>query len=163
SDTVQMTGGPLPSIITTMAADSMAKDANPASPNGNGDGIREKLGIISQRIAQFVPTAAGNKNKWKTSVANYRLTLIPADDIADNFVSTNFAVSAATLTPDFPAPNVHLCTLGVGGASLGQQTSAALPASDGAAPALNDYGAAYQVIDKEVDLFNLMVLPPDVA
>jgi len=160
-DTVPMTGGALPSIVTTNAADPMAKDASASSPNGNSDGVREKLGIIAQRIAQFTPTVATNKNKWTTNVANYRLTLSPTDDIADNFVSTNFNVPAATLSPHFPTPNVHWYTVGAGGNSIGRQTSAAATASDGSAPIASDYDNAYLVIDKEVDLFNLMVLPPD--
>ncbi|MEP6714236.1 MAG: phage tail sheath C-terminal domain-containing protein [Terriglobia bacterium] len=162
ADTVPMTGGVLPSIITTAAGDSMSKDANASSPNGNADGLREKLGIIAQRLSQFVPTVAGNKNKWKVNVTNYRLTLLPTDDIADNFISTNFAVSAATLTPHFSPPNVHLYTVGAGGNNIGEQTSALLPASDGSAPTAADYDNAYLVVDKQVDLFNLMVLPPDV-
>jgi phage tail sheath protein FI len=160
-DTIPMTGGPLPSIITTGAADPMAKDANPASPNGNADGVREKLAIIVQRIAQFVPTVAANKNKWNATVSNYRLTITPTDDVPDNFVSTNFNMPAATLAPHFPAPNVHWYTVGVGGNSIGQQVSPGAPASDGTAPLTSDYANAYLVIDKEVDLFNLLVLPPD--
>jgi phage tail sheath protein FI len=161
ADTVPMTGGALPSIITTGAADPMSKDANASSPNGNSDGVREKLGIIAQRISQFVPTVAGNKNKWTVSVANYRLTLLPTPDIADNFVSTNFNVSAAVLAPHFPAPNVHWYTVGAGGNNIGQQVSPAAAASDGNPPLATDYANAYQIIEKEVDLFNLMVLPPD--
>jgi phage tail sheath protein FI len=162
SDTVPMTGGPLPSIESTGAADPMSKDANPLSPNGNSDGVREKLGIIAQRVAQFVPTVAGNKNKWKAIVANYRLTLTPTDDVADNFVSTNFSVPAATLAPHFPNPNVHYYSVGVGGSSAGRQTSASAVASNGNPPLASDYASAYTVVDKEVDLFNLLVLPPDV-
>jgi hypothetical protein len=162
ADTVPMTGGPLPSIETTGAADPMSKDANPLSPSGNSDGVREKLGIIAQRIAQFVPTVAGNKNKWKAAVSNYRITLTPTDDIADNFVSTNFSVPAATLAPHFPAPNVHYYSVGIGGNSAGRQTSASTAASDGNPPLASDYASAYLTVDKEVDLFNLLVLPPDV-
>ena len=162
SDTVPMTGGPLPSIQTTGAADPMSKDAKPVSPNGHSDGVREKLGIIAQRIAQFVPTVAGNKNKWKTSVANYRLTLMPTDDVPDNFVSSNFSVPASTLAPHFPTPNVHYYTVGIGGNNAGRQTSASSAASNGNPPLASDYANAYLTVDKEVDLFNLLVLPPDV-
>ena len=162
ADTVPMTGGPLPSIITTAAADPMSKDANPSSPTGNSDGVREKLAIIAQRLSQFIPATVGNKNKWKVNVSNYRLTLLPTDDIADNFVSAGFAVSEATLTPHFSPSNVHLYTVGAGGNGLGEQTSALVPASDGTAPLAADYDKAYLVIDKQVDLFNLLVLAPDV-
>jgi phage tail sheath protein FI len=156
--TVMMTGGPLPSIITGVAGDSMDKDANGSSPNGNSDGIREKLRIIAQRLSQFAP--AGAINKWTVSVANYRLTLTPTSDLADNFVATHF--NAGALAPYFPNPaNVHYYTVGVGGASIGRQTSAVAIASDGIPPLPADYDKAYPIIDKEVDLFNLMVLPPD--
>jgi phage tail sheath protein FI len=164
ADTVPMTGGALPSIITTLPADPMAKDAAAVSPNGNADGVREKLGIIAQRIAQFVPTVSGNKNKWKVSVSNYRLTLLPTDDVEDNFVPANFNMPAVSLKPHFPPAspaNVHRYTVGIGGNNIGRQTSAAVIASDGNPPAAADYANAYLTVDKEVDLFNLMVLPPD--
>jgi phage tail sheath protein FI len=158
ADTVPMTGGPLPSIVTTVGTDSMA-----VAKGGGPDGLREKLGIIAQRISQFVPTTAGNANKWTVSVSNYRLTLMPTPDIGDNFVSTNFLVTApAALAAHFLAPNVHYYTVGVGGQNIGRQTSAAIPASDGTAPQAADYDNAYPIIDKEVDLFNLMILPPDI-
>ena len=156
ADTVLMTGGSLPSIVTTVGTDSMA-----VAKGGGPDGLREKLGIIAERIAQFVPTAAGNVNKWNVSVANYRLTLTPTNDLADNFISTNFSVSAASLAAHFHTPNVHYYTVGIGGTSIGQQISAGAIASDGTAPHPSDYDNAYTIIDKQVDLFNLMILPPD--
>ncbi len=153
-DTVPLTGGTL-SVITTVGTDSMA-----VAKGGGPDGIREKLGIIAQLISQFVPTVVGNVNKWTVSVANYRLTLTPTNDVADNFVSTNFLPSA--LATHFPSPNVHYYTVGVGGLNQGRQISAGALASDGTPPLPADYDAAYPIIDKEVDLFNLMILPPDI-
>jgi hypothetical protein len=41
------------------------------------------------------------------------------------------------------------------------QTPADNPASDGTAPFLSDYRNAFKMIDKEVNLFNLMILPAD--
>jgi phage tail sheath protein FI len=49
-----------------------------------------------------------------------------------------------------------------GGGTSDPQTSAGEPAEDVEAPAPGDYAAAYSVIDKEVDLFNLLILPKDV-
>ncbi len=142
-----MTGGTLPSIITTVGTDSMA-----VAQGGKPDGLREKLGIIAQRIAQFVPTVVGNSNKWNVSLANYRLTLTPTNDLGDNFISTNFSVSAVSMAAHFPAPNVHYYTVGIGGTSIGRQTSAGAIASDGTPPKPADYDNAYTIIDKQVDL-----------
>ena len=55
--------------------------------------------------------------------------------------------------------NTRFLTVGVGGQSLGNQTSALALASDGAAPAASDYDRAYAIAEREVDIFNLLVLP----
>lgn len=49
-----------------------------------------------------------------------------------------------------------------GGGTSDLQTPAGNMAEDGEAPTLDDYADAYSVIDKEVDLFNLLILPKDV-
>ncbi|MGA9772075.1 MAG: phage tail sheath C-terminal domain-containing protein [Blastocatellia bacterium] len=152
---------PPPSIVTvTPGAHKMMEDAAPAatSPNGNGDGVREKLAIIAQRINGFIATLPA-LSKWRAEVWGSRLAIIPTD-LDDNFKSSLFATTPAAITGNF-IRNVHYYTLGKGGNNIGLQTSAAGVASDGNPPKPADYDNAYEVIDKDVDLFNLMVLPPD--
>jgi hypothetical protein len=48
------------------------------------------------------------------------------------------------------------------GDKVGLQTSAGNLAENSEAPVLGDYAEGYSVIDKEVDLFNLLILPKDV-
>jgi Bacteriophage tail sheath protein len=48
-----------------------------------------------------------------------------------------------------------------GGGTSDLQTPAGNLAEDGEAPTLDDYADAYSLIDKEVDLFNLLILPKD--
>jgi len=155
-----------PNVVTVAAAGSRVfQDGTPAltSPNGNSDGVREKLAILAQRINSFVPVLP-QVWKWKAEVWGSRLAILPADDLDDNFISTAFALST---NPALPAGaftnNVHYYSVGASGASIGLQTSAGAPATDGTAPQAADYDNAYNVIDKEVDLFNLMVLAPDAA
>jgi len=153
-----------PNVVTVAAAGArVLQDGTPlaTTPNGNGDGVREKLAILAQRINSFLP-ALPQVWKWKAEVWGSRLAILPADDLDDNFISAAFALSTS---PALPAGaftnNVHYYSVGASGASTGLQTSAGAPATDGTAPQAVDYDNAYNVIDREVDLFNLMVLPPD--
>jgi phage tail sheath protein FI len=148
---------PPPSVITS-PGNRVFVDNIAGSPNGHSDGVREKFAIIAQRVndtaAAFPATF-----KWRAEVWGSRLALIP-NGIGDNFVSPNFPNSPAALVGLF-TNNVQYYSLGRDGLSLGRQTSAGGPASDGTVPQATDYDAAYLAIDKEVDLFNLMILPPD--
>lgn len=150
---------PPPSVTTTAPADKMMKDAVVASLNGNSDGVREKLAIIAQRINAFVPAPPATW-KWRAEVWGTRLAILPLDS-DDNFLSPKFDTTPPGLKAQF-SNNVRFYSLGAGGNNIGRQTSGPV-ASDGTSPTAADYDAAYDLIDKEVDLFNLMVLPPDAA
>jgi Bacteriophage tail sheath protein len=151
---------PPPSIVTVAPAAKMREDANAVSPNGNSDGIREKFAIIAERINSAAASSAGTL-RWKAEVWGNRLAILPTN-VADNFISNtiNFTTVPAALANRFRI-NVNLYSVGNGGANEGQQTSAGGVASDGNPPVAADYQTAYDAIDKEEQLFNLMVLPPD--
>ncbi len=55
--------------------------------------------------------------------------------------------------------NVRYDSLGLAGSPLFQAVG--VPGNDGNPPKSLDYDAAYVVIDHDVDLFNLLVLPPE--
>jgi len=154
-----------PGLITNPpGTNPVSEDNYPVSPSGNSDGVRQKLQLIANAINDFVPPP-GDTWPWKADVWNYRLAVIPKDSAADNFLSAGFAFTVvAPALPGTPfTNNVHLDSVGAGGASTGLQVNPGLPASDGTPPALADYRAAFLRIDKDVDLFNLMVLAPDAA
>jgi hypothetical protein len=66
----------------------------------------------------------------------------------------------ATATPNLSLEeNVRLYSLGVT-SPVGRQ-SGSVPGLPGSSPALVDYEAAFEHIDREVDLFNLMIIPRD--
>ncbi len=153
----------VPLDVETAVGGRVFADNVPAasSPNLNSDGVREKLALMAQQINSFVPLVATTKYSWKAEVWGSRLGIQPGAIFDDDFLLTGFAANpAAGFQPMFAAPNVHYYRVGLGG--LGQQ---ALPVSgaDGGPPIAADYDAAYATIDAEVDLFNLMVLPPDAA
>jgi hypothetical protein len=154
---------PEKSIVTTLGTDRMFMDAIPATPNKNADGVREKFEIIAEKINKLNQSPpAPNSFKWKADVWGSRLAILPADD-DDNFVSTAWASAPnAVLATTHFTKNVQYYTLGAGGLNAGGfQISAGGPASDGTPPVATDYDKAYTIIDKEVDIFNLMILPPD--
>jgi phage tail sheath protein FI len=130
-----------------------------SSPNGNSDGIREKFGIAVQSINTFVPPP-GRVFPWIAEVTGTRLTIRPLT-LNDNFVSAAYTVGPDTTLSTNSINNVQLYELGTAG-TAGSQT-AGTAGSDGSAPGAAEYDAAYLVLDKEVNLFNLMVLPPDAS
>ena len=143
-------------LQTVGATSTLYKDAFATSRTGNNDGVREKLAVLQAAVNNF---AAGNPTfRWKAEVWGSRLALLPTNG-SDNSIGT-ITTAAADIGGDF-TKNVARYSLGVGG-TVGLQTPAGALASDGAAPTLNDYADAYAVVDKEVDLFNLMILPKDV-
>jgi phage tail sheath protein FI len=152
----------IPLDIETVVGGRVFVDAVPpaSSPNGNSDGVREKLALIAQQINNFVPAVATTKFSWKAEVWGSRLGLQPGAIFDDNFLNGPIAAAPAGFLALFAAPNVRYYRVGLGG--LGQQ---ALPVSgaDGGPPIAADYDAAYLTIDAEVDLFNLLVLAPDAA
>jgi phage tail sheath protein FI len=162
-------GGSTPEtvVITLPSTDPILTDSFSGSPTGHSDGVRQNLGNIATQINAFA-ASGGNISKWRAEVWGSRLAIIPKDDVDDNFVQpASFAVSPSTLTAHFKS-NVHYYSVGTSGRKStdsppARQKPASTIGSDGTAPAGTDYEAAYLVVDKEVDLFNLMVLPPDAA
>jgi uncharacterized protein len=158
STTINLQSGD-PTVVTNSAAGALvALDADDGA-----NGIREKLEIIAQRINEFAPPT-GQSWYWHAEVYGYRLAILPTDEMADNFISTDFQLTQNSGGPDAPVAgftdNVHCYSVGADGADIGLQVSAGSAASDGTPPLSGDYDSAYEIVDKEVDIFNLMILPP---
>jgi len=142
-------------LQTTAPTDPLYKDAAAISLNGNSDGVREKLGILQKAVNDF---AASNPSfRYKAEVWGLRFALIPTGG-PDNLLET-VATTATDIGTGFTG-NVRYLSVGAGG-TAGKQTPAGAPASDGTAPGLSDYSAAFDTVDREVDLFNLLVIPAD--
>lgn len=148
---------PIPLSVETVVGQRVVVDAFSSSPNGNSDGVREKLALIAQAINNFTPPVTTQKFSWKAEVWGSRLGIQPGSIYDDNYISPAIVAAPAAFANLFNAPNVHYFRLGLGGA--GTQTIPVV-GTDGGNPAASDYDTAYDIIDKEVDLYNLMVLPP---
>jgi phage tail sheath protein FI len=145
-------------LETTDADDPMFRDASSTSTDNNS-GVREKLGLIRDAINDHQQSNP-RSFFWKAELWGSRLAILPTGG-EDNDIGT-----IATATTDIPTAiansftqNVRYYSVGAGG-TAGLQVPGAL-ASDGFAPQISDYDDAYEIIDQEVDLFNLMILPPD--
>lgn len=151
-------------LVTTAAAEPCYRDDLPSSATDNNDGVREKLGLIRDAVNDF---AAANSATffWRAELWGLRLAILPTRRI-DNFIGTFSTQPVAgdieTVTAGSVLRNVRTYTVGVGG-TAGQQQPAAAVAQDGDPPLLADYEEAFRIADREIDLFNLMVLPPDRA
>jgi phage tail sheath protein FI len=144
-------------LVTNGVNEPFYVDNAGGSPNGNNDGVRDKLARMAAAINAVATT---NPNfRWHAEAAGYRLTILPTDPVDDNFLSGVFAQAGFAAGTNF-LNNVHAYSLGPGGLNIGARQTPAVAGSDGNPAQAADYDAAYLVVEKEVDLFNLMVLPP---
>ena len=152
-------------LVTTVAGDPLFRDAIAASATGNSNGIVEKFGRIAEAIN--AERQSNPNSPWTATASGYRLT-IAADSADDNLISSATApgalvndlwnvVAGGTFTS-----NVKFYTLGAGGLNIGTQVAGAT-GNDGIAPIAANYQQAYNIVDREIDLFNLLVLPPSDA
>lgn len=141
-----------------VATDRMYQDGYSPSVTGNSDGVREKWSIIANAVN--AQKASDPTFKWSAEVWGSRLALIPGegDDNSQGSIATSGG-DGVKIGGNF-IQNVRYYSLGPSGQGS-FQTPAGAPASDGNAPTLSDYRGAFLVLDKEVDLFNLMILPAD--
>ena len=141
----------------SVATDRMYQDGYSPSITGNSDGVREKWSIIANAIN--AQKASDPTFKWSAEVWGSRLALIAGEG------GENSQGSIATSGGDGDniggnfIQNVRYYSLGVSGQGNFQQNGIA--GADGSAPTLTNYRDAFQVLDKEVDLFNLMILSAD--
>ena len=137
-------------LIKTEATDKMFKAASGYSAiNDDNDGVREKLALIRDAVNNY-QKANPRKFFWRAILNGYRLSITSSKSndnhtapIFNNFIS-----------------NVRNYSLGVSGTG-DYQKPALIMASDGNAPVTTDYDKAYLIVEKDVDLFNLLILPPD--
>ena len=127
---------------------------------GGAGGLREKLEIIRDEINKY---REKNPTKffWKADLWGLRLA-ITATKGGDNSVGT-FKTGTVTDISTFIAgsvkQNVRYYSVGTSGIAGFQTTGNA--GIDGSSPEKSDYEAAFKIIEKKVDIFNLMILPPD--
>ena len=128
-------------------------------------GVLDALGRIRDAVNAY---RASNPTGffWRAELWGYRLALLntSGDDnatvVAPGFTFLPDPGAGSAMAGRF-LEDVRYFTFGAGG-SAGAQTPGT-PGDDGTAPLATDYTAAYNVARSDVDLFNLLVLPPDAA
>ncbi len=150
-------------IATSPASITEARMYQDASASGQNDGrrgLREKLAIIAAAIN--AKRITDSSFCYGAELWGDRLAIIPlsgSDNLKPVVARLNGgAVVAPPLKAD-TSVNVRHYALGSVGVSPYQAGGAA--GNPGIAPQAAEYEAAYSVIDRELDLFNLLVLPRD--
>jgi uncharacterized protein len=147
--------GPMPGTLQTgTATTAMYTDAYPTSANGHGDGLREKLALIVGYVNDNA--AADPTYPWTARAWGYRLNFVRRLG-KDNDAGGAPAFAGWTPAAASVDTNVRYYSLGTSG--TGDYQNAGIVGTDGTAPHSSDYSDAYLVADREVDLFNLLVLP----
>jgi phage tail sheath protein FI len=137
----------------------MYHDASATSVDDGAGGVREKWSIIAS--VTNAKRAADPTFGWIAELWGSRLAILPAaggDNVSTVVHTSRIAGGGTDLMTSF-VQNVRYYSLGVAGTGVFQ--TAGTGGNDGGAPQLTNYADAYTVIDKEVDLFNLLVLPKD--
>jgi phage tail sheath protein FI len=137
----------------------MYQDKTATNQNDGRDGVREKLAIMAAAVND--KRLADSSFTFGAEVWGDRLAIVPTGgtDNTQAAVSTKLGGAAGPSLSAGAATNVRYYALGATG--LGPYQGLGVPGNDGIAPDAAAYEAAYQVIDREVDLFNLLVLPKD--
>jgi uncharacterized protein len=142
-------------LQTRGAANRMYEDNTTGSINGRSDGVREKWAIIADAI-----NAQRNTDPafpWSAELWGSRLAILPVsggDNTAFNIVTSG--AGGTNIGTDFTI-STRYYSLGTLGTGTYQGTG--VGGTNGNAPLITDYRMAFDNVDKEVDLFNLLILP----
>jgi phage tail sheath protein FI len=149
---------------TGSATALMWNDATSADPAISVRGVREKLGIIRDAINAYQANHS-SRFFWKAELWGSRLAILPTAGDDNAIIPASIFATAPTdlvgLTSEPFTANVRYYSLGLN--ALGGLQGNGTAGDDGAAPEAADYDKAYVIADAEIDLFNLLVLPPDNA
>ena len=173
ADLTQITIGSEPPVVlnaapndiqTTGGGDLMFTDnAGATSPNGNNDGVREKLRIIATAIS----TAPGSR--YRAEAQGYNLVVL-AKDGTFNEIPSSVAYGgpqSGVVNPSI-ARNTRQIPLGPNGTSPFAISAAGQAGNDGGPPAFANYvgnpvtRTGLHALDT-ADLVNLLLLPADAA
>ena len=141
-------------------------------------GVGGRAGVVAALAAirdQVNAHQAANPTTffWRAELWGYRLSFVNTaggdnsvvGPAAASFTFTGPALPAAnTIGADMAArffTNVRYLSVGPGGDTVRGSQAAGLDGRDGGPPLMGDYTAAYELVRSEVDLWNLLVLPPD--
>ena len=137
----------------------MYQDAAASDQNDGRGGVSEKLAILAAAINDQALSDPGFQ--YQAAVWGKRLS-IKSTAGGDNQVVVTTTESGGGAGPDISASSIdNTRYYALGNSGLPQFQTPGLPGNDGGKPLAIDYENAYRIIDNEVDLFNLLILPRD--
>jgi uncharacterized protein len=151
-----LVAAPITPINLGTTGDATARMWTDAAGIASFRGIREKLGIIRDAVNAY-QAANASKFFWKAELWGSRLAFIKSSG-DDTQLITAFSTAGTNVASRFTI-NSRYYSLGPGG-TAGLQTGG-IAGFDGTEPGATEYDAAYVIVDSKVDLFNLLVIPPD--
>jgi phage tail sheath protein FI len=150
-----LSGVTLPFIAPFTTATQMWIGSGNA-PHGLAEAFAAISEVINARNAAFP-----NEFSWRAEVWGSRLAILntAGDDNAILGAPFGFGGGAGNATAAAFDQNVRTYSFG-GSGTAGRQTGSSA-GNDGNPPKATDYTAAYEIARSDIDLFNLLVLPPD--
>lgn len=157
----------LGTTATTVTLDKYDADGNPIAVITTiplpGTTVTEKLEQLRDGINAIASSiSAGESFPWKAELWGWRLAIVPTDGPfakgSDDNRSSGFSATTISATTISAVDNVRYYSLGTGGTGIFQTLG--VPGNDGSAPSTPTiYDTAYGLVEEQVDLFNLLVLP----
>ena len=154
-DAFDAAGNLVPQVVPLALADA----APPAgAANWQGSPLATKLQRWADAVNAF-QALNPSTFRWRAELWGTRIAFVPT--AGDDNTVPPFATAPSDVATAGPPTivNVRYDSLGLAGNPLFQ--TAGVAGNDGNPPTMADYDAAYDVIDHDVDLFNLLVLPPE--
>jgi uncharacterized protein len=152
-------GGPLAvGGITFAPGATMAHGTASVAPDGSFLNVAESLETLREQLENLAGVS------WSVRRHGLRLALYPkfGDSDADPTLvvnsDPNFDIGAGGEIAE-AARAANVAAYSLGGNNVGIYQTGAQTGDNGGVPAPSDYAAAYPVVESNVDIFNLMMLP----
>ena len=158
-------------ITQLTLTDDSPSNPHPAIPVSLGgavpmfdDGTTQSLGNALGLLDMLASAITDNSDqRWQAARHGLRLAMVPQYGSPDTGMAATLTSSpSASFGALFSAPNTAGYTVGLVGGSAGPspfQAAGSTGGTDGNPAGPPEYAAAYTAIDRDVDLFNLLVLP----
>ena len=148
--------------------DGTVYDVSLATNPGEGSlrNVRQNLQILADSINVNAKTVGG-QSLWQASLQGYRLVLRSLFGGNNPNVDTTATLSSGTYDLNgggeffstAPTASANALSYSLGTTGTGTFQTAGANGTPGSIPSPQDYSDAFDIIDRDVDLFNLLILP----
>ena len=152
--TVAITGAVLPMSATPVAYAA-------ASPRFDEEGGERRISLVTAKLEAIARAVSSSTHEWIATVRGGRLQLLPSAGVANSGFGHALALGGAAFPGDVAAYGLRETSAALRPAAPGPFVTRQLgtDASDPGVPRGADYDAAFEAIDRSIDVFNLLILP----